>query len=692
MRLKLLLVPLVFIFLLSLATALTINGTVDFVSGGTLVHYTHTGLTTGLQQITVTATNINFNKIGDDLITLESLDGYNMSWAYNTSSKKLYINKTIGRIDVDGTTAFMTTSSGLFEVLKYNGSSYILYDDGIGTGSYVLTSTDIGSFLIQPNTVLDELGNYSYDYDAITYETERVAWNLTLKDSIADEFYNMLLFDDYGHNYSTSYIINGTNRIYYANFNIPVNPVNNTNVTFWWSGYLYTGGTLQSEQFNSSVNTIDLLYNVSGSCSGGIITLTLIDEDNLSSTYYVNMSHYLVSIPQFTIDYWVHTNINGDYYIEESWNPVNTNLNWFGTLGTSYKWCVLINPARHVHINLFAKFELPAPQTIDPNAPALITTIQNCVGDDCSINQTTLYTYNNDSFTQRLYMLNANLVSSAMFNYIILNPIGYKAREVVIYNSASGQKIENLYVYMYRFYGASGWIRVQTGKTDSQGKTLFYVKDGVNDYKFSFVNPDGSEYETTPVMRFDCPSNFCSTSFYTNPDSVNTSNRPVLNSQVTYNNVTSIVTSRWFVDDNRELEVTLTVSKITSTGDFVICNETTTSISGVYYCDISGHTGSIVAVLTSNFNGETVVEQSATYQTTNIGLYTSIRFEEAAFWAFIILLIITFAALHSPVSALVAMIFGLIFISFMGLLSGLTGVVIISAGVIAAIISFKVKS
>lgn len=680
---KIIIVPILMIVMMNIAFALTLSGTINYVPSLSNTTYTHYGISSGIEQITVDPTEVIFNAYSKNNITLTANNHGtdNVYFNYNTSTKKLYINIThaTASVNVSGLEAIYDNTLKTFDVKK---SGYIVDSQSSDYDDYVITG--IGEYVFQPTSTLTSFGVYTSVHDTDTYETERVSWNLTIADSIGEQLYEVILYDDYSNEYNTTYEIVGNNRIYTAEFNIPKEPTADTNVGFWWKGNLYAGGSISTSHFNSSVTMIDLYnYMSTSSCPGGYAVKydwAFRDEDN--PTIGVNITTPV----QLEVEYWYGDN-GGQLVISENYET-DFYAGW-------RFWLCARNSSLDYHANVYMKYDVPAPQTIDPESPPLVTTVQTCDGSNCTSNTTTEYIFAENTFTERWYSFDLSSGSGQIleYPYSIVNSSYYVAREVILLSSVTGEKLEDVYVSMERYYLDEGlWRIVQIDKTDADGKGLFYIKDKNTDYRFIFYDTEGNSYQTTPTMHFDCPTQFCTTTFYTDPTGVDVTVRPDIQTSITYNNVTGIIKLIWNSVDDRQIATNFKVIKATNTGDLLICDETVTDLSDVYYCDVTSHRGMITTILTSTFNGVIYTEDLQKFDLRNSKLHTVVDFGESIIWSFIILLVIILASIYHPVGALVSMMIGLIFLSFLGLLSGVSSAFIIIAGILVTIVSFKVKT
>jgi hypothetical protein len=271
----------------------------------------------------------------------------------------------------------------------------------------------------------------------------------------------------------------------------------------------------------------------------------------------------------------------------------------------------------------------------------------------------------------------------------------YKPLLLKLYNQNNNLPLESYYVYLDRYYieELPNWFRVQSSKTDLEGKAVFFVKEEGTTYKFDIYNENYEQIKTTDTMSFYCVTDICTLNLYVDPSTaIPNDNRPRIIGESTYNNVSNIIEVRWNAQPSVTSEVTTVVSKRTSTGELTLCEFEYNAVSGVDYCDMGSHRGTVDVTITSLYDDEYNIDYYESYDLASHRLYNVLEFEEAAFWAFMIILVIATAAVFSPVGAIIATVFGVFFVNIFGLFGVVGNIIIILVGTLAVIISFKVRN
>ena len=250
----------------------------------------------------------------------------------------------------------------------------------------------------------------------------------------------------------------------------------------------------------------------------------------------------------------------------------------------------------------------------------------------------------------------------------------------------------NIIVRMQRYYPLNHtWIYVQDGITDKDGKTIFDIIENTVDYRFMFydLNDNLLDY-TSNSINFVCTSGLCDIKSQIFEIE---SGETIPSSYYTYNNVTGIVTVYWNDPSAMTTSVRTTVSRDTMTGDYYICDSTSTAYSGSYACNITGYTGNMRVSVSSCYSQETV---KATYYFNVFGqmLSSYISFKDSAFWVFVvsITMIGVGLAVGSLSAVLIYFMFGLFFLSVLGISTILTVPFLTLAAIFSIILNNKIKN
>jgi hypothetical protein len=296
-----------------------------------------------------------------------------------------------------------------------------------------------------------------------------------------------------------------------------------------------------------------------------------------------------------------------------------------------------------------------------------------------------------DGFTHRYYISNATL-SNVVQRYVLYNfnyTTGISDLRITARNKYSYNYYENVIAKLQRFYVSEGvWRTVQMDKSGDYGLLLFHIKESTTDYKILFYDLENNLLQSTQSMKFSCSGGVCSVDYLLPPFAASTADSNIT-STIRYNNETHNLTVSWTDHKAGTNLVSLSVIRKTLTGDAQLCSVNQTGASGEMSCNLLGYTGEAFVSLSAN--GEDLSAEFVKMTSPKLSGYLTVA--EQAFWSFAIMLtVIGFGIIISPVAAVLAAIAGLIILAFMGIFNAITVTFIIVAGAIGVIIGLKVKS
>lgn len=297
-------------------------------------------------------------------------------------------------------------------------------------------------------------------------------------------------------------------------------------------------------------------------------------------------------------------------------------------------------------------------------------------------------------FTHRFYLQNST-VSNNTQNYTIYNynsTTGVSDLKITVRNKNNYQYFENIIATLQRYYVGEGvWRSVQMDRTGDYGLLFYNIREENTDYKIIFKDADNHILQTTESMKFVCTAGVCELTYLLDPyDGEAVSDN--LTIAISFDNETSNITVTWIDPTGTSTDVTTIVTKETMTGSLELCNETITGSSGVYECDVSGHTGTMLVKVRSNDGASITDELAEWFEVRPTKIYLLLGNAEGLLWSFIICLTIVGAGAFSPVAAVISLIFGLLVVFFLGLTNIITITSLIIAVVIGLVIGFKVRS
>jgi hypothetical protein len=116
------------------------------------------------------------------------------------------------------------------------------------------------------------------------------------------------------------------------------------------------------------------------------------------------------------------------------------------------------------------------------------------------------------------------------------------------------------------------------------------------------------------------------------------------------------------------------------------------SVFGQSICDISAEEGTYSIAVSAYESGKIVGEYYSYITRPRVEFGDLISQSEAAFWSVAFVLVIATFGIFSPVAAIISTFIGVIVLFYIGLLTGVTFFALIGIGIIAFVISLKIKS
>lgn len=297
----------------------------------------------------------------------------------------------------------------------------------------------------------------------------------------------------------------------------------------------------------------------------------------------------------------------------------------------------------------------------------------------------------NNGFSHRYYLVNQSLNSTikniTMYNFDTQTDIS--DLKITARYKDNYTYYENIIAKLQRRYVSEGvWRTVQMDKAGDYGLLFFNIKEEDTDYKIIFQDGFNQVVKTTESMKFVCSSGICELTFLLDPYST-ISIGSEISHDWDYDNETGLINLTWLNADGDSSTVNLLITKETMTGTATICDITQTAAAGNIGCNVTAYTGSVLL----SFNGDStdLLTEWVALKTPNLG--SILTGAESAFWTFgIMLTIVMFGIIISPVAGIVVMVFGLIMILFLGIFTPITVTFIIIAAVLGTAIGIKVQT
>lgn len=572
--------------------------------------------------------------------------------------------------------------------LHYNGIVYT------GTKTTGLTTINYTNYVIAPfiNSSTYSLPFYFeytiFNITTVDAEIENDSINVALPENAFDENWNTASFGTFG-------------GFIYENFTIPPN-VNSANWTFKLRGSDLGNSIIYCKNYSST--SWANLYEALNVDEPSQNTSLPIFNDCIAGTK-LKIATYLPSGSSVNANYWEG---------KVSWDTggmFNTTTEY----QTITKW-LLENCSEGNTTMYFNFYEEDNPQSrlnndldLDMVYWAFNSSLQKnyshrytgnnyygvCLSPyDLSL-QTNVYAkYNrSDSFTHRTYLINQSL-SNTTFNvsaYNFLDNTGKGVLRITTRYNSDYSYYVGVYAKLQRYYPAEQvWRTVQMEQSDDYGQANFNIKQQNTDYRVIFTDIFDRHLKTSGTLRFSCDNDVCEVTFLLNPYSGTLTSRE-LNIGWNFDNETNLLTVTWDDPTGATSSVRVILSKETMGGTATICDITKSGSAGQTACNTSGYEGATFLRIRSSASPEADsfaewLNLPRTYLSNVIGA----RF--GAFLSFgIVLTLVGAAAVVSPLAALIALVFGVIVVSFLGLFNALTVGILIAVAAIALLIAMRGK-
>lgn len=387
--------------------------------------------------------------------------------------------------------------------------------------------------------------------------------------------------------------------------------------------------TINFDYFSSIVN-----------CSEGdaqnILKMTIFDENTPPQE--------LISDVEVEIDYWTDPNFVNNYY--------------FGTGGNS-SYYICLAGANTTQADVYVKY----------------TTA--------------------NGFTHRYYLVNQTLINTSTLNVSMYNfntTTSISDLKLTTRLESDYNYYTNVIGMLQRRYPAEGvWRTVQMDESGDYGLIFFNILEETTDYRVIFKDRDNCVLDTTDRMKFACVSGLCDLTFLLSEcDDSGASNN--FQYSWNYNNVTGNISLIWVDLTGITSTTRLFVSKETGTGNTTICDETKAGSSGTLSCSVAGYTGEVLLRAYSTASPERPIV-SAWVRLTQPSLGSLIPSAEGALWTVgIMVTVMSFGIIISPVAAILTTIMGLVMVLFLGIFTPLTSTFVIIACVMGIVIGIKVRA
>lgn len=292
--------------------------------------------------------------------------------------------------------------------------------------------------------------------------------------------------------------------------------------------------------------------------------------------------------------------------------------------------------------------------------------------------------------------------------YIVYNGsvVGNLSQDISAYNfntttSVSDMRLTLRYVANYSYFagvvarlqrqytGENVWRTVQMDESGDFGLVFFNIEEEDTDYRILFYDRTNTLLRTTDRMKFSCNSGLCELTFLlTEAASVAVSDELVIDAD--FNNATGTLNVSWSDASAYVGSVRVLFTRDTMTGSATICDVSQSGSAGSVWCNASGFTGALRLVVFSG--SDDTPRYSEWFKNDAQSLATYIGNVEGAFWTGLILITVFGFGIISPAVAVLALLFGLVGVFFLGIMNAITITFLGVAFVLGIIIGIKVRT
>lgn len=153
----------------------------------------------------------------------------------------------------------------------------------------------------------------------------------------------------------------------------------------------------------------------------------------------------------------------------------------------------------------------------------------------------------------------------------------------------------NYYIGLMRWYPQLNQYNVvEIGKTDDKGQSVFEIRTTDVDYRFAIYYLNGTIIKVLNPLKMVCTSSPCAYTIFADGTSLDYTSQFQLEDSLVYDNLTHLVTYIWNDPTQKTNAMNMSVTKITSSGETMVCSTSATGYTGVLQCDLTGQSGTLV--------------------------------------------------------------------------------------------------
>jgi len=268
--------------------------------------------------------------------------------------------------------------------------------------------------------------------------------------------------------------------------------------------------------------------------------------------------------------------------------------------------------------------------------------------------------YGRGLFVERsFYMFSGIELTNITTNHSLYNlPIASATSFLIKITDTSLTPYGDIFVSLMRWYPDQDEYKiVEMGRTNENGETVLKVITEDIDYRIGIYEKDGTLLKLTDPLRMVCLINPCELTIRIDEEVDFTSFMEV-DSTLTFNRTSMIFTFIWNDPNQLTTLMNLSVYKLTSTSEILICSSSASGFTGVLVCDVTGNTGTLKAIVVRSASPPVIINNLLVSLKASI-----IDVGGGGFGLFLTLIMVVFvglAGILNPIMGVIAAVIALI--------------------------------
>jgi len=232
--------------------------------------------------------------------------------------------------------------------------------------------------------------------------------------------------------------------------------------------------------------------------------------------------------------------------------------------------------------------------------------------------------------------------------------------------------VVDYYVNVYRYYPENNtYVIIEKGKTDAYGQVVArLIEPNTIKYQFEFLDSNNIIKKRTGDMTIACRTTICVLPFViedTVDDFARFDNITDFEYSLTFSNITNSFSYLWNDVTGNVIITRLLVKKMSLNGTQIICNSTSTSLSGSLSCNVGSSSASYTAYVYRRAAGKSEVLISIL--NIKVGDTSEIYGVEGLFWSFILLMTLVGVGIYNPGVGVLLFLGGFVGMGVLGIIS-----------------------